>query len=345
MNMNIIYVCIDFIVILALFSLFHWTLSTSVIENYEGLATSQLVNEMKKNKYTVDEEKKTVTYCDAKGKCITKQYDKHFNTLDSLLLAKNKKETSDRLSKHKIPVPLYLEVDIRDNDVQSIQKKIRERGISYPIVIKPVNGTFGRDVYTDIESTKELEDALSVLKPKMNSAMIEEQIQGDCYRIFVFNNKVIDIIKREKPYVIGNGVDTVQTLIDKRNKEQVQMKLYEIKNISTIVIEKQGYRLDSVLPKDKKLFISNVINMHNGARISRIPLDDVPSENIKLFLNVNKAMDMTCSGIDYLSNDITQPYYTNGSKILEVNGTPDTEIHQKIPYPFFQMVADSIFSS
>jgi cyanophycin synthetase len=315
------------------------------VEKYEGLDTSQLVEEMKKNKYIVNEQKKTVTYCDASGKCITKQYDRHFNTLDSLLLAKNKKETSDRLSQKNIPVPLYLEVQIQNTDAASIQKQIREKGISYPIVIKPVNGTFGRDVYTDITTTKELNEALTILKPKMKSAMIEEQIDGDCYRIFVFNNKVIDIIKREKPFVIGNGTDTVQTLIDKRNKEQVEMKLYEIKNISTIVIEKQGYTLHSILPKDKKLYISNVINMHNGARISRIPLDIVPSENMKLFLDVNRAMDITCSGLDYLSNDITQVYYTNGSKILEVNGTPDTEIHQKIPYPFFQKVTDSIFSS
>jgi len=318
-------------------------LKNKIFENYEGLSTPTLLNEMKKNNYIIDEDKKTVTYCDSNEKCITKSYNRHFNTMDSLILAKNKKDTSDRLSKYNIPVPLYFEINLEGNDASAIQRKVKEKGIQYPIVIKPVNGTFGNDVYTDIETKKEIENVISILKPKMKSVMIEEQIKGDCYRIFVFNNKVIDIIKREKPYIMGNGVDTVQILIDKRNKEQLAMKLYEIKNISTIVIDKQGYSLQSIPPKDTKIYISNVINMHNGARISRIPIDAVPSENIKLFLNVNKAMDITCSGIDYLSTDVTQIYYTNGSKILEVNGTPDTEIHQIIPFDFFKKVSDSIF--
>ena len=118
----------------------------------------------------------------------------------------------------------------------------------------------------------------------------------------------------------------------------------EVNNISEIVIKKQGYKINSIPNLNEKIYISNVINMHNGARISRIPISSVPQKNIDLFLKVNKVMDITCSGLDFLSDDITIEYDINNGRILEVNGTPDTEIHQKIKdYNFFEKLVNSIF--
>jgi D-alanine-D-alanine ligase-like ATP-grasp enzyme len=55
-------------------------------------------------------------------------------------------------------------------------------------------------------------------------------------------------------------------------------------------------------------------------------------------------MNITCSGLDFLSDDITIEYDKNNGKILEVNGTPDTEIHEKIKdYNFFEKLVNSIF--
>jgi glutathione synthase/RimK-type ligase-like ATP-grasp enzyme len=84
--------------------------------------------------------------------------------------------------------------------------------------------------------------------------------------------------------------------------------------------------------------------MHNGARISRINLDKIPQKNIDLFIKVNESMEITCSGLDYLSEDITIEYDKNNSKILEVNSTPDTEIHRKMEnFNFFERLINSIF--
>ena len=140
---------------------------------------------------------------------------------------------------------------------------------------------------------------------KYKQLMLEEQISGDCYRIFVFNNKVIDVIKREKPYVIGNGINSVNELIEERNKEQEKLGLFQTKNVSNLFIIKQGYTLDTILEDKVKVYISNVINMHNGARISRISLDTIPQKNINMFINTNKYLNILCSGLDYLSEYIT----------------------------------------
>ena len=275
--------------------------------------------------------------------CLHSCNTKSFSKDDALIKIK----TSSMLIKNGIPVPKFAKINVGDN-VKNIINIMNNTEIYFPIVLKPINGTFGIDVITNIDNEIELNESINTLKKKYKELMLEEQISGDCYRIFVFNNKVIDVIKREKPYVIGNGIHTINELIEERNKEQEKLMLFQTKNVSNLFIMKQGYKLDTILDDNVKVYISNVINMHNGARISRISLDIIPQKNIDMFLNTNKYLDILCSGLDYLSEDITIEYDKNNGKILEVNGTPDTEIHTKINYNkdeegFFKKVVNNIF--
>ena len=334
-----LYLFLCLIIIFILFYFVNNLLKNNILENYQGIICNSFFEELNKKKYIVDEKNKIISFKDKKI-----SYDKYFNTDIATRNAINKIITSTILTKNNIPVPKFIEINLSISPSE-IDKLIKSKKINYPVVMKPINGTYGTDVMTDIETMYELTDTINFfLEKKYKSVILEEQIPGDCYRIFVFNGSVIDIIKREKPYVIGNGSDTINKLIENRNLEQKNLNLFPIKNISKIVIEKQGYSLNDILPLNKKIFISNVINMHNGARISRIPLDTIPQKNIDLFVKVNNAMEITCSGLDYLSEDITVEYDKNKSKVLEVNSRPDTEIHTKFGnFNFFEKIINSIF--
>jgi cyanophycin synthetase len=301
---------------------------------------------MKNNGYIIDEQNKTVKYCN-NNECITKSYKRHFNTIDAIKLVKDKYNTSSILTQNGIHVPKFTKINTGAN-IKDILNSMNDLSLYFPIVLKPIDGTFGIDVITNIDNEKELIESIHSLKEKYNQLMLEEQISGDCYRIFVFNNKVIDVVRREKPYVIGDGIHTVNELIEDRNKVQEAMDLFQTKNVSNLFIMKQGYTLDTILDNNVKVYISNVINMHNGARISRIPIHSIPQKNMNMFINTNKYLKISCSGLDFLSNDITIDYDKNNGKILEVNGTPDTEIHTKIKYEnnepsFFKNVVNNIF--
>lgn len=347
LKINALYIIILILILLIIFISLNNILKDFVVEKYTGLSTNSLIVEMKNNGYIIDTQEKTVKYCKNNNDCITKSYKKHFNDLEAIKLVKDKFKTSSLLIKNNIPVPKFAKIDSHDN-VKNIINTMNKLDIYFPIVLKPIDGTFGIDVITNIDNEKELNESINSLKKKYKELMLEEQISGDCYRIFVFNNKVIDVIKREKPYVIGNGIHTVNELIEERNKEQEKLGLFQTKNVSNLFIIKQGYTLDTILEDKVKVYISNVINMHNGARISRIPLDTIPQKNIDMFINTNKYLNILCSGLDYLSENITVDYDKNDSKILEVNGTPDTEIHTKINYNkdeegFFKKVVNNIF--
>lgn len=343
---NLLYIIILILILLIIFISLNNILTNFVVEKYTGLSTNDLVIEMKNNGYIIDEQNKTVKYCNNK-ECITKSYKKHFNTIDAIKLVKDKYNTSSILTKNGIPVPKFTKINSKDN-IKNILNLMNKSSIYFPVVLKPINGTFGIDVITNIDNEEELIESIDSLKEKYQELMLETQVNGDCYRIFVFNNKIIDVIKREKPYVIGDGIHTVNELIEERNKEQEKMGLFQTKNVSNLFIIKQGYTLETILDDKVKVYISNVINMHNGARISRINIYTIPQKNIDMFINTNKFLKISCSGIDYLSDDITVEYDKNNGKILEVNGTPDTEIHTKIDYNknedgFFKRIVNNIF--
>ncbi len=296
------------------------------VENYTGFNTPLFYDQLKKHNLTLGDNN-TVQKCDKQGHCESTSYRRHFNTLSSVRLAKNKIETSTLLDKAGIPIPKFEMVSIRE-PAGAIVKKLSKRKMSFPIVLKPIKGTFGIDVIANIENNVELQGALDHLKTKPYFFMMcEEFIPGDVYRVFVFNGQVIDIIKREKPYITGDGLKTVKQLIKDKNKQQVKEGLFPTENIAYPYIKKQGYDENDVVGNYHKVYTSNVINAHNGARISRIDTSNIPSKNIDLFVKIGEVMGIKCYGLDYISKDINQRYDLGRNVILEVNGTPDTELH------------------
>ncbi len=107
--------------------------------------------------------------------------------------------------------------------------------------------------------------------------------------------------------------------------------------------------MDDILPKGRNVIISTVINMHNGADIERIPLGSIPEINRNIFIQANQVLGIKCSGIDFLSPDITKSYKENNGRILEINGTPDTEIHTIVSeqsgdnFDIYEKIAANVF--
>lgn len=367
---NMIFIILIFILFIIL-SLWYKKIIVHT-EHYKGLSKVDEFEKMLQKKYTkVDTNEKVVTQCSLNSKindigeevervqeenCVSKSYKLHFNTEDAVKLVKDKIETSSLLQKAGIPVPKFFKFTFTNtmDNIQSLERlkeEMSKNKIDYPIVLKQIHGTFGIDVFTHIDNDIKARETLEKLREKgYNEIMCEEQIEGHCYRIFVFNNHIIDIIERSAPFIIGDGINDIQSLINMRNKNQLEKGLFKTSNISENYIKNEGYTMSSILPKGKNLIISTVINMHNGANITRIPIDKLPKENVEIFLKTNKVLGITTSGIDFLSKDINIPYHKNNGKILEVNGTPDTEIHTIVStqsndtFNIYDKISDYVFN-
>lgn len=365
---NIIFIILIFILFILLLLWYKKINKINNTEHYKGLSKVNEFEKMLEKKYTkVNTNEKIVTQCTINSKindvgeeveeenCASKSYKYHFNTPDAVKLVKDKIETSSLLQKAGIPVPKFFKFTFTNNmdnimALETLKEQMSKNKIDYPIVLKQIYGTFGIDVFTHIDNDNKANEILKKLREKgYNEIMCEEQIEGHCYRIFVFNNHIIDVIERTAPYIIGDGINNIQSLINMRNKVQLEKRLFKTTNISESYIKEQGYNMNSILPKNKNLIISTVINMHNGANITRIPIDKLPKKNIDIFLKTNQVLGITTSGIDFLSKDITVPYNKNNGRILEVNGTPDTEIHTIVStqsndtFNIYDKISDYVF--
>ena len=285
-------------------------------ENYIPIMNKEFIEYLKNNGYQIDDQKNII-----RNNSKEISYNKSFNETESVKISKNKLKTSIILDKNNIPVPKFVGITVKNKDnLKNIVKNLK-----YPLVAKPMLGSLGIGVETDIYDFKSLESIVNMLSTKYKNIQIEEQVSGSSYRVLIFKDNIIDIVERSKAYLVGDGKSNVTQLIDKINENKKEA--HKIKNVSKRYINNQGYNLDNVIPKNKKLFVSNIINLHNGANLNKVDLKKVPEINKKLFIDTAKILNVNMTGLDFMSDNIYVPYTKNNGKILESNPTPDIGIH------------------
>jgi cyanophycin synthetase len=309
------------------------------------MKNSFLQEVLNKNGFNIDVDTYTIEKCDRddeKEECKKIVYgSRNFNNTESHYLAKNKNLSNKIFMDNNIPVPRHWIINKKNKD------DFIDFDLPYPRVLKPVDGMQGKDVNTFIKTPQQFNKILNNLLKKYDQVMLENQVYGDNYRVFVFNNQVMDIIKREQPFIIGDSKTSIKDLIEQKNNLQKEKNLFPTTNLDWAYILEQGYNKIDILPLDTLVFITNTINFHNGANPVRIPLDDVPQINLDMFVKAHQLIGLECSGIDYMSPNITVPYNENNGHIIEINDMVDTKIHIDAdegdkPYLLFENIADSL---
>ncbi len=316
--MTYIIICLYTFIIFLLFIILNKYLKTKSKEHM-SMQNTRLTKILTDDGYIIDID----NFIIKKNGETFKYNSKNFNNINAHNTAKNKPLSNKIFSENNIPVPTHWIIN-NENKSEYINDSLKK---SFPCVLKPVDGMQGEDVNTFIKNNDQFKKILEELLSKYKEIMMENQVYGDNYRIFVFNNTIIDIVKREQPFVVGNGNDNVNDLINKKNKDQLEKKLFPTKNLDWNYILEQGYAPDDILENNKKIFITNTINFHNGANPVRMDLAKVPEINKNMFINAHKLIKLDCSGIDYMSDDIYTPYNDNDGHIIEINDMVDTKIH------------------
>ena len=153
-------------------------------------------------------------------------------------------------------------------------------------------------------------------------------LEGDNYRVLFLNGKIIDILNRTTPHIIGDGKLTIKELIDKRNKNR--KKGTETKIITENYIKDQGYNdiNVSVPKKGERIYITKTINYHNGSDIIVFPINKVHKDTLNMFKYMMKYLDCNIGGIDYISKDLTKSFKESKTDgIIEINSGPHYDIH------------------
>ena len=168
------------------------------------------------------------------------------------------------------------------------------------VVIKPNDGTCGRDVYRvrDIKELKELYDGLTKKYYSINIGPFYN-IENE-YRFVVYNGKVRIAYKKNKPLVIGDGNSTIRELLIKFNERFFMNKLEDAK-------------YDRVLGKGEEFEYNWKFNLSQGAVASEITDKELYNKLSAIALDASSIV-----GLKFGSADII---YTKSGEalILEMN--------------------------
>ncbi|HWE01870.1 MAG TPA: hypothetical protein VG326_05620 [Tepidisphaeraceae bacterium] len=200
-------------------------------------------------------------------------------------------------------------------------------------VVKPARGTGGgRGVTTGIRTRSHLARAAAAATCYCDELLIEEQLDGDNYRLLYLDGELIDAFVRRPPGVIGDGRSTVAQLVRQANDE----RLRNGSNISQVLIAvdldmkrtlaRQNLTLGSVPPAAAHVTLKTVINENCGADNSTA-VDSLCQSIVHDGRVAVTALRARFVGIDLITTDPGVPLAESGGAIIEVNGTPNLYFH------------------
>ena len=171
------------------------------------------------------------------------------------------------------------------------------------IVVKPNHGCEGVGVYL-CNSISEVEYAITKLFKNNGSLSICPYYEIETeYRTIYLDGDCELIYGKTKPYVLGNGIDNIKTLIENSNLPDNYIVEDNINNID----------VDYIPEKDEKFYLSWKHNLSGGA-LPKILEDKELYEKIsKIVKEAAHAMNINFASIDIIKTDNSELY------VLEVN--------------------------
>ena len=242
-------------------------------------------------------------------------------------IAANKHATKKLLGDMGVPVPKGYRI----RDVDDLERTLESVG--YPAVIKPLDGNHGRGATVGIKTLEGAKTAFEKAKEYSRYVIVEQQLQGADFRALVVNNRLIAVAERVPAHVVGDGVSTIEELIEKTNADprrgyghEKVLTLIEVDGQTLRCIRSSGYELDSVVPKDEILYLKTTANISTGGTaIDRT--DEVHPHNAFLFERIARIIGLDVAGIDVIAPNLSDRLSENGGGIIEVNAAPGFRMH------------------
>ncbi|HLF67694.1 MAG TPA: hypothetical protein VI522_08765, partial [Gammaproteobacteria bacterium] len=232
------------------------------------------------------------------------------------------------LSAHDFPYP--------KGEVFVSAKKALRYGmqLGFPLVVKPAHSSLSRHVTINVQSESELRVAIRIAKQVNYRILVEQYIPGDVYRALILDGQWIACAKREAGSVVGNGKDTIDKLIEEKNKHPLRgepgsknhtlFKIMKTRQLEKILV-KQDVRLHTKLDKGKQIFLSEKVNAGNGADITNVM--QCHPENMQMLIKVQQTLGLPLAAIDFICRDMTRPFYQQPFALIENNSLPYIDMH------------------
>jgi cyanophycin synthetase len=262
-------------------------------------------------------------------------------------IACDKEETKLLLEAAEIPVPRGTVVRTPEGLREAIKK------FGYPLVIKPIDGNHGKGNTTNINDDEQALKAFEAAKLYSRSVIVEKYITGFDFRALVVNYKFICAALRTPASVIGDGVHTIQWLIDETNKDarrgfghEKVLTQITVDDFTWKMLNDLGYTLETVPAAEELVLLKPTANLSTGGTSEDVT-DEVHPANVFMFERIARIIGLDICGIDIMVQDLRSPVNEIGGAILEVNAAPGFRMHiepaKGLPRNAAEPVIDMLF--
>jgi D-alanine-D-alanine ligase-like ATP-grasp enzyme len=248
----------------------------------------------------------------------------------SVAVAQSKPLVHRLLAKMHLRTPAYCEFTL--NEIGKAAAFVD--GIATKCVVKPANGGGGRGVTTGITGRLDLVRAAASAAVYGPDLMVEQQIQGDVYRLLYFDGTLLDAVLRKPSAVVADGKSSVRNLIRVENETRlnagpnVAHALIVIDMDVRSTLAAQGLTLSSVPKAGSLVTLKSVIN-DNSQRDNVSAKQLLCKSIIEDGAAAAEAVGVRLAGIDIITPDPGVPLAESGGAILEVNTTPSYHHHKR----------------
>ncbi len=244
-------------------------------------------------------------------------------------IAGDKDLTTRLLGAAGLPVPKQESVRTADQAVRVAAR------IGYPVVVKPLDGNHGRGVCLDLADADEVREAFETARgeSKRGVVVVESFVTGKDYRCLIIDGRVAAIAERVPASVTGDGISTVEQLVDTANADPRRGVGHEkvltritVDAAAVALVREQGLEMTEVPPEGRMVKLALTGNMSTGGISIDRTLEAHP-ENAEIAEEAARMIGLDIAGIDFICPDITEPVRETGGAICEVNAAPGFRMH------------------
>jgi glutathione synthase/RimK-type ligase-like ATP-grasp enzyme len=195
--------------------------------------------------------------------------------------------------------------------------KILPKGFRFPIVLKPDDGSQGRNIYTNIMDNSHLYVLSKLLLNGNKKIIMENQIMNmrECRILIDTRINHLSIMEKKYMTVVGDGINTIFELAKKKSKSKSDKRF-------SIKLDKNVVNINDIPNKGHPVIVNYKRNASLGADGYYINPKTVHPDNIKLFYTLLDKMNNYKLGIDLLFHDLSISHTKSPIILIEVNACP-----------------------
>lgn len=226
-----------------------------------------------------------------------------------------------KLAYDALQLPYLQSVTFQTPDEPKLQSFFQE-GQTY--VCKPLDIAQGTGVVMGLKSLEEINAYYHEYKNLGRLFMIEEQYNGKDLRLQVIGGKIVAACIREPAFVLGNDMDSLQSLIEKRREimhSQNPKNILQVDEATKSLLKEQQISLLDIPKNHQKIQLKRVSNMAQGG-VAIDVTDEIHPLYQKWVTALVDYLGTPYFALDLLTQD-HQIHPRQASKILEINAFAD----------------------